>query len=90
MRSFPAQLIDSNGKPIAEITAWVEYVPGESQKQWRGSFNSPASFGRLSDSTYRLKLSDGRSGNIIITYASYADGARGSFQGTGPLTRMRA
>lgn len=90
MPRLPGKIIDANGNTVAEMDVWVEAVqerPG-GLKSWHGSCELPNDHRvNINEASYRLELSDGRSGDIIVTNLSLSSHAPAHlrFQGTGPL-----
>ena len=98
MTHFPAQIVTNGCALLADVEAWIEKTLRRGMYEWHGGFEVPAdakiSFNVLTTQGLGIKLSDGRSGDILVTnydqtWDIHTDPnhapATVRFQGTGPL-----
>ena len=90
MPTLPGKIIDQQGQVVAEMDVWVEVVQERlgGLESWRGACELPDDHRvTIKEAKYRLELSDGRSGDIIVTNLNMPGSASANlrFQGTGPL-----
>jgi len=89
MAHYRAQIIAEDGKVVADVDVWLEIVDPSSTRlgSWNGSLTLPEKNQfDLQVRYYRMRLSDGREGDLFWTQFNPID-RRVIFQGTGPLAR---
>lgn len=87
MTNFKATIYEQDGitELLKDIVVTIQEVGGNISS-WKGSFEIGAKHVELGQ--YRIKLDDGRSGDIVINNMSAGSGeeTRMVFQGSGPLS----
>ena len=87
MTNFKATIYEKDGttEVLKDIVVWIEEVSGHI-RSWHGSFEigKPIPL----EGQYRIKLDDGRSGDILMTNMSAGshEEIRMTFQGSGALS----
>jgi hypothetical protein len=85
----PGRIISKDGIVVAEqVPVWIHEFREGHQERWAGSFEVPAIQFLPYQSTYTLRLADGRQGTIIhITPIIRGENLTVYFEGRGPLTK---
>lgn len=88
MTNFTATIYEQDGTTelLKDIVVRIQEVHGKTRSSWHGSFEIGDKHIPLGE--YKIKLEDGRSGDVIISNMS--TGSHGktqmAFQGSGPLS----